>query len=67
MARIINLRQARKQQTRDRKRADGDANAARHGEAKADRKAREAEDARAARVLDAHARDDDAPEPSRDD
>ena len=59
MTRIINLRQARKSRARDAKRAQGDANAALHGEAKPLREARQAERDRAERVLDAHRRDDD--------
>lgn len=35
-ARIVNLRTRRKQKTRDKKRAKGDANAARHGQTGAD-------------------------------
>ncbi|WP_207102701.1 DUF4169 family protein [Paracoccus shandongensis] len=58
MTKIINLRQARKQRDRDAKRAAGDVNAARFGEAKPVREAREAEADRAARILDAHRRDD---------
>ena len=58
MTKIINLRQARKQRGRDAKRAAGDANAARFGEAKPLRDARQAEADRAARALDAHRRDD---------
>ncbi|TBN43762.1 DUF4169 family protein [Paracoccus subflavus] len=58
MTKIINLRQARKQHHRDAKRAAGDANAAKFGEAKPARDARQAEADRAARALDAHRRDD---------
>lgn len=54
MTRIINLRQARKQRARTAKRQQGDANAARHGEAKPLRDARQAEATRAARSLEAH-------------
>lgn len=57
MTRIINLRQVRKSRDRDAKRAKGDANAALHGEAKPLRNARQAEQDRATRVLDAHRRD----------
>lgn len=57
MTRIINLRQVRKSRDRDAKRAKGDANAALHGEAKPLRDARQAEQDRATRVLDAHRRD----------
>ena len=58
MTKIINLRQARKQRNRDAGRAAGDANAARFGEAKPSRQAREAEADRAARSHEAHRRDD---------
>lgn len=54
MTRIINLRQARKSRARAAKRAEGDANAARFGEAKPLRAAREAEAHRVERVLDGH-------------
>lgn len=60
MTKIINLRQARKQRNRDAKRAAGDANAAKFGEARPLRDARQAEADRAARIHDAHRRDDDA-------
>ena len=43
MTKIINLRQARKQRARDDKRSAGDANAAKFGEAKPLRDARQAE------------------------
>ena len=58
MTKIINLRQARKQRGRDAKRAAGDANAAKFGEAKPLRQAREAEADRATRVHEAHRRED---------
>lgn len=58
MTKIINLRQARKQRGRDAKRAEGEANAVRFGEAKPLRQARQAEAERAARIHDAHRRDD---------
>ncbi|WP_295047701.1 DUF4169 family protein [uncultured Paracoccus sp.] len=58
MTKIINLRQARKQRDRDARRATGDANAARFGEAKPLRNARAAEAERSERRLDAHRRDD---------
>ncbi|MFN4062489.1 MAG: DUF4169 family protein [Paracoccus hibiscisoli] len=57
MTRIINLRQARKSRARDARRAQGDTNAAIHGEAQPLRDARQAEQDRAARVLDAHRQD----------
>lgn len=59
MTKIVNLRQARKQRERADKRAQGDANAAKFGEAKPTREACEAEARRADRVHDAHKRDDD--------
>ena len=59
MSKIINLRQVRKQQARDRKRAEGDAGAAKSGEARAARDARRAEAQRAGRALDAHRLDTD--------
>ncbi len=59
MTKIINLRQVRKQQDRSRKRAKGDANAAKFGEAKPLRDARRAEAQRAGHVLDAHRLDAD--------
>lgn len=58
MTKPINLRQARKQRARDEKRARGDANAAKHGEAKRDREIRQAEADRIGRAHEAHKRDD---------
>ena len=58
MTTIINLRQARKQRGRMAKRAKADANAAKFGEAKNQRQAREAEAMRNDRAHDAHKRDD---------
>lgn len=58
MTKVTNLRQARKQRDRDKKRTLGDANAARFGEAKPLRDARKAEADRADRAHDAHKRDD---------
>lgn len=60
MTKIINLRQARKLRDRDAKRMAGDANAARFGEAKPLRDARQAEADRAAHLLEAHRREDAA-------
>ncbi|MBU2958246.1 DUF4169 family protein [Paracoccus sp. 1_MG-2023] len=62
MTRIINLRQARKSRARDEKRAEGDRNAARFGEAKQLRDTREAEEARVRRIWQAHRKDDDTPQ-----
>lgn len=58
MTKIVNLRQARKQRARDDKRAKGDANAAKFGEAKPDRLTRQAEADRAERVHQGHKRDE---------
>ena len=58
MTRIVNLRQARKQRARDDKRAKGDANAARFGEARSDRLTRQAEADRAERIHQAHKKDE---------
>lgn len=67
MTKIINLRQARKQRDRAAKRATGDANAAKFGEARPARDARQAEADRAARALDAHRREDGPPDDPADD
>lgn len=64
MSTVINLRQARKTRTRAEKRAKGDANAVKFGEAKPLRDAREAEQARSDHLHEAHRRDD---APKRDD
>lgn len=58
MTRIVNLRQARKQRERAERRAKGEANAARFGEPKPLREAREGEAARVERAFEAHRRDD---------
>lgn len=58
MTKIINLRQARKDRARSERRAQGDANAARFGEAKSQRDARQAEKTRADCLHDQHKRDD---------
>jgi len=58
MARVINLRTARKQRDRDTKRAEGDANAAKHGEAKPVTGLRKALAEQDARKLDGHRKDD---------
>lgn len=57
MAKIINLRQLRKQRVRDDRRAEAGAKAARSTEPKALQKARKAEAERAARMLEGHRRD----------
>jgi hypothetical protein len=56
---VVNLRMARKRRARDAARAEADGSAARHGEPKPARDAREAEAARARRTLEGHARDGD--------
>ena len=58
MAVVVNLRQARKRRARTATRAEADANAARHGEPKAQRRLREAEAGLEARRLDGLRRDD---------
>lgn len=58
MSKLVNLRQFRKQRTRDDKRARGDANAVKSGEAQRIRRLREVEARRAERAHDAHRRDD---------
>lgn len=58
MSKIINLRTARKQRCRAEKRSEGDASAAKHGEARALREAREAEARRIAKLHQDHRRDD---------
>ena len=51
---VINLRQARKSKARDRKRAEADANAARHGMTTAERTTLLSEKTRTRRLLDGH-------------
>jgi hypothetical protein len=58
MSKIANLRSARKHRARAEKRAAADANAARHGETRAERQRQEAEAAIAARRLDEHRREE---------
>jgi hypothetical protein len=55
-AEVVNLRMARKRRARDSARAEADGHAARYGEPKVLRDAREAEAARAAKALEGHAR-----------
>ena len=57
MADLINLRRARKTRDRARKKAEADANAARHGRSKAERTLTDAQQAKARTDLDAHKRD----------
>ncbi len=54
----VNLRHARKQKAREEARAEADANAARHGEARPVRSLREAREDLEARRLEGHRRDD---------
>ncbi len=56
---VINLRAARKSAARDAARAAGDANAAKFGRSKAQKRVEEADADRAARHLDGHRRDKD--------
>lgn len=60
MAKVVNLRQKRKQAARAAARAAGDEQAARHGVTKADKALAAARDAKARRDLDGHRRDPDA-------
>jgi len=55
---VINLRHAKKQKARSAARAEADANAARHGEAKPVRSLREAQAELEARRLEGHRRED---------
>ena len=57
MSKIVNLRTARKQAARDRKRNEGDANAARHGRSKAERSLTDAQQAKDRTDLDRHKRE----------
>ena len=57
MAKIINLRQAKKQAARQAARSAADANAARFGRTKAERAFEKARAAKAERDLDGHQRD----------
>lgn len=54
MAKVVNLRQARKNAARGKARAAGDENAARHGQTKAGRALAAAQAEKLARALDAH-------------
>lgn len=56
MAKIVNLRDARKARERAARRAEGDANAAKFGRTKAERELEEARAAKARAFLDGHAR-----------
>jgi hypothetical protein len=59
LAEIVNLRQAKKQAARKAARSAGDANAAKFGRTKAERKLAEAREDKATRDLDAHKRETD--------
>lgn len=60
---IVNLRRARKRKAREQARAEADANAARHGQTKAEQTLCEAREDLEARRLDGHRREDaDEPE-----
>lgn len=54
MSEIVNLRQARKQKSREEERARADQNAALHGRSKADRVLAASRSAAARRMLDQH-------------
>lgn len=58
MSEVINLRTRRKQAARDAARAEASARAARHGESRASRSLHDAQQAKAARDLDAHRREE---------
>jgi hypothetical protein len=62
VAEIVNLRRARKARARREARTEADANAARHGEAGASRKVREAETARVTRLHEGNRRETDTPD-----
>ncbi len=59
MAKIVNLRQARKAKARSEARAEADGKAARHGRTKGEKAAEEADRARAARDLEGKRIDDE--------
>ncbi|MEC7761933.1 MAG: DUF4169 family protein [Pseudomonadota bacterium] len=58
MSKVTNLNQFRKQKARAGKRADADANAAKFGRTKAQKRLEEAEADKARRELDRHRKDD---------
>jgi len=57
MSKVVNLRQKRKQQSREEKRNLADQNAVLHGRSKAEKSLQQAQTVKAARVLDGHKRD----------
>ncbi|MEL7464560.1 MAG: DUF4169 family protein [Pseudomonadota bacterium] len=59
MAEIVNLRRFRKSKSRKDARREADANAARHGATKADKKREAAETEKAKRDLDGHKLEDE--------
>lgn len=59
MAGIVNLNRFRKEKARADRRAEADANAAKHGRTKAEKALEKARVEKAARDLDAHERDRD--------
>lgn len=58
MARIINLRQRRKQAVRDQHRKQADQNSAKHGQSRADKALADARAALEEKHIDGHKRDD---------
>ena len=62
MGTVTNLRRARKARARADRKADAEANAARHGLSRAERARTKAEADKTRRDLDAHALDRDPPE-----
>ncbi len=60
MGEVVNLRTAKKQAARKAARADGDAQAAKHGRTKAEKALERARAEMAARDLEAHRRETDA-------
>ncbi len=59
MAEVINLRQARKSRARNQAAQQAAENRALHGQSLAERRRKQAEDARKVRALDAHRREPD--------
>ncbi|KEO51946.1 DUF4169 family protein [Thioclava pacifica] len=57
MSKVTNLNQFRKQQARDKKRAQGDVNAAKFGRSKAQKSLETAREEKAQRDLDGHQRE----------
>lgn len=59
MAEVVNLNRFRKEKARAEKRAEADANAAKHGRTRAEKALEKARAEKAARDLDGHERDRD--------